>query len=409
MRQEKMKLTLVISPTMDRWAKKNIAEHKKVRLSKRARMYYRPSDWKNTHLTIHGKVKADRLSVGQAPKADVSKHGPDKAKRLGFVTTTTYNSLMGLDKKTQSIWISEKSHQIMLGCDPEFVVTDTEGAGIYGDTAMGYSFGDPAKKAAQLGSDGPCVEIRPTPEDTPEALVNNIKTLLVNNTGKIRDLLWVGGASYRDKTMSRRFPIGGHIHFGLPNLPGAANNTNKLLQNQIVRVLDEMVAVPLVRIDTPMPSERRLKLGYGKFHDMKAFDYKFEWRVPSGIWLIHPMVAKAVLSVSKAVVEECWKRYEDRDCDSKFMLEKDRKDNLLKSFSCLDTEKIREFVNNSKASDIKVDLVREIQKKVRQMSTYPVYKEGIDDFFNLCATTNSTPTKKQLLLKSGWLENKSFK
>jgi hypothetical protein len=120
------------------------------------------------------------------------------------------------------------------------------------------------------------------------------------------------------------------------------------------------------------------------------------------------MLANAVLSVSKAVVEECWKRYEDRDCDKKFMLETNRKDNLLKSFSCLETEKVRALVNNSKVSDVNVNLVRDIQKKIREMSTYPTYKGGIDDFFRVCAATKATPTKRQLFLKRGWLEEKSF-
>lgn len=409
MRQEKMQLTLTISATMDKWAKRNKIEHNKVRLSKRARMHYRPSDWKNSLLTVRGEAKEDKLHIGQAAKADVKKHGAAKAKRLGFVTTATYNALMGKNRSNKSIWITEKSHKITLGCDPEFVVTDKDWKGIYGDTAMGYNFNDHAKKAAKFGSDGPCVELRPDPENEVDALIDSISALFKSPAAKkIEDYHWIGGASYRDKSMPRRYPIGGHIHFGLPNLPGAARNTNLMLQNQIVRVLDEMVALPLVRMDTPMPGERRSSLNYGKFNDIKRSNYKFEWRVPSGIWLIHPTVARSVLAVSKAVVEECWKRYEDRDCNHKFMLEPNRDDNLLKSFSCSKTEVVRSLVNSSKVSDVEVDLVRDIQKRARQMSTYPSYKDGVDDFFRLCSNTKTTPTKTQLLLKPGWLEDKDW-
>ena len=55
MKEEKMNLVLVPSPTMDEWSKKNIEEHNKIRLSKRARVHYGPSEWKNISFHPEGK------------------------------------------------------------------------------------------------------------------------------------------------------------------------------------------------------------------------------------------------------------------------------------------------------------------------------------------------------------------
>ena len=406
MRQEEMQLVLSISTEMDRLSETDSSEHEKIRLSKKARAYYQPSEWRVTNLTVQGIESSKKLRIGQAIKKDIKKYKGGKIEQLGFVTTETYNKLAGTNKP---IWISESSNEIKIGADPEFVVTDGNGAGIYGDTAMGYDFHDPAKKAAKFGSDGPCIELRPDPSDTPEGLVERIKSLLQSpEADKIQDLTWVGGATYRDRTMSRRYPIGGHIHFGLPNLPGAAKNTNQMLQNQIARILDELVAVPLVRIDTPMAGDRRVSLNFGRFNEIRGGNKKFEWRVPSGIWLIHPTLSFAVLSIAKAVTEECWKKYEDRGCSIDFMLKPSNKDTLLKAFKCLDTETVRSLVNTSKISGVSTDLVESIRKRVSNMSTYPKYKEGIDLFFKICGAENAAPTKSQLLIKKGWLEGKSF-
>lgn len=407
MKQEKMQLTLVASPTMDKWAEKNSAEHNKIRLSKRARKYYEPSDYKNMYINIHGILKEGRLKIGQAAKADIKKTGPKETRTIGFVTAKTYETLMGNKGEKESIWISEGSLPITLGCDPEFVVLRDSGEALYGDAVLGYSFSDPAKKSAKFGSDGPCLELRPDPSNNVEGLVNNIRKLLLEdntNRNKIINYRWIGGASYRNQNMDRRYPIGGHIHFGLPNIEGGAINPNKMIQNRIARVLTELVGVPLVRIDTPKAGERRTSLGYGKFEDVKNYDHRFEWRTPSGIWLVHPDITYGVLGTSKAVAEECWKKYEDNDCNKDFMLETNSRNNLQKSLGCLETEKVRSLINQSKASDIDSELLNSIHNKLKAMSNYNKYKQEIDTLFNICSKEKLTQNK--LFLKRGWLEKK---
>lgn len=400
MKREKMQLTLVPSPYMDRKAKKSASEHKKVRLSRRARMFYGPSDWQKIYLKVHGSANEANLRIGQAMKGDINKHGAQESKRIGFVTTQTYEKLMGKAKK-KSIWISEPSERITIGCDPEFALVKDSGEAAYADTAF-------TDKWAQLGSDGPCAELRPDASDSVEGLVRNIERLLKNNSRTIEKFKWIGGATYSHRLMSRRYPIGGHVHFGLPNLPGAARNSEHILQRRVGRILDEMVAVPLVRIDTPLPAERRGALRYGRFEDMKTYDYKFEWRVPSGLWLVHKDLTFAILCTAKAVVEEAWKRYADRDCERHFMMDSGDGDNLITSFGCIRTERVRDLVNNAVASSVDTDLVRDIHRRLKQMSTYCLYKDQIDLFIKLCCSSKMPLPTSKLELRRSWINGQAL-
>ena len=305
-----------------------------------------------------------------------------------------------ISKVQKETWISETAQKITIGTDPEFVLTDTKtGLGIYGDTVF-------ENKWAQLGSDGPCAELRPNPSNNVEDLIKNIEILLVNAPDKLKTYGWIGGATYQSKEMSRRYAIGGHIHFGLPDIPGAGQSPKHILQRRIVRILDELIALPLIRIDTPNPEFRRNLEGYGRFEDAKTYDIKFEWRVPSGIWLVHKEIATAVLGSAKAVVEECWKKYEDRDYNEEFMLcTRENIDNLLTSFECLNTEEVRNKVNEARTSSISTELVGNIHTRLRKMSTYCRYKEEINNFFKICCSSDFPLPAKKLELKLSWLNN----
>lgn len=396
-----MQLRLVISPTMDLWAKKNEAEHERIRLSRKARDYYQPTNWEKILLVVHGTRRTKELRISQAPQGEVKNIGAAESTNIGFVTTNTYKELMGVKKSKEEIWISEKTENITVGCDPEFVLVNDVGTGIYADTAFGNKWGN-------LGSDGPCAEIRPEPSNDVDTVINNIANLL-NDEAKTKDILkyeWLGGATYHHPTMTRRYPIGGHIHLGLPaNV--MAQGVNEFYLNRIARILDEMVAIPLVRIDTPLPGERRTKMGYGKFGDIR-FDqynlYKFEWRVPSGVWMIHKDIARVVVGTTKAITEEAWKRFEESNYNHNYMLHVSDDNNILRSFSCEDSEIVRNLINKASAKEVSIALVHSIHNKLKRMSNYHRYKEIIDDFIKICC--KDPPTENSLNLKPSWLENK---
>lgn len=408
MRRQKMQLTLMPSKVMDKWARNNEEEHNKIRLSKRARMHYKPSDWGNARIKVHGNTKESHLVLSTAPLEEVKKLGPKNAKKVGFVTTKTFNYLM--DKPTdgiqKGIWISENAQTITVGCDPEFVLIKDSGELQYADNVSTIT-----DKWAPFGSDGPCMELRPGPSQDVSELVKNMKSLFQDNAGKIEQFKWLGGASYGHQSMSRVYYIGGHMHFGLPK----GNEFSDVgIQLRVGRILDELVAVPLIRMDTPQPSRRRTvacdgsgKI-YGAFGDTKGGDYKFEWRVPSGIWLIHPDLSHCILSTSKAVVEEVWRRFEDSGKRREFMMGVEGKDNLQSSFDCRDSEEVRTLVNLSKISDVSISDIRKIHIKLKGMATYSRYKSEIDEFIKLCCSKSMPVSNKKLDLKPGWLHGKTL-
>ncbi len=396
-----MKLKLVISPTMDRWAKSRKDEHERIRMSKKAREFYQPTDWGKILLIVHGTKATKELKISQAPESEMRSVGAVETTNVGFVTSETYKELMGPGKKINEIWISEKTENITVGCDPEFVLVKDDGSAVYADTVFGDKWSD-------LGSDGPCAEIRPGPSNNIDEVINNISSLL-NNEAKTKNILkydWLGGATYHHPSMNRRYPIGGHIHLGLPR-EVISRGINEFYLKRVARVLDEMVALPLVRIDTPLPRERRAVLGYGKFEDIRyktKTPFKFEWRVPSGIWMVHKDLARAVIGTTKAVTEEAWKRFQDSKFNHNFMLHINNENNLLSSFSCMDSEVVRRTVNESCAGDVSLTLINDIHNRLKQMSNYPQYKEIIDDFIKICC--KNPPSNHRLSLKPSWLENK---
>lgn len=408
MKSARMELVLIPSAQMDKWAQRNTNEHLKIRMSKKARLNYRPSEESNIYIRVHGSAAEEKLKLDAATKEDIKKHGFSKTETIGFVTSKTYAKLMGTanndDKAMDKIWVSENTKSITVGADPEFVLTEPDGQGIYADTILGD------QKWSNVGSDGPCAELRPDPSQEVGTLISNIESLLRNNTAIIQEYGWVGGATYRTSSMYRRFSIGGHIHFGLPSIPGAALDTDTILQLRIARVLDELVALPLVRIDTPMAYDRRRVSGYGKFADVRTGAYKFEWRVPSGLWLVNKELAHAVISVAKSVVEECWVKYENRDYNKNFMLNEAgiKATSMTIAFECGPTEQIRNLINNAENSSVSTELIRAIHGKLKNMSTYPLYKDEIKTFVGICCSDKMPLAPEKLELRESWIHNKGL-
>lgn len=406
MREERMRVELRPSKEMDSAATEDAGEHNIVRLPSRARVYYNPSEaWDKIYLVVKG-AKDRKLRIRQAYKKDITSI-IDKSKldNVGFVTTKTYTSIVKQGNKTcDNIWVSEDSETIIIGCDPEFVIVNDKGIAVYADTVLDANGNT---KWDKLGSDGPCAELRPDPSEDVSKVLKNIELLLKNKSGAITDYKWIGGASYKHPNMDRRYVIGGHIHLGRPaDVVKKDNQDLYACQRAITRVLDELIGIPLIRIDTPMPTERRKE--YGKFGDVRADLHKIEWRVPSGIWLVHPTIARAVLSATKAVVEECWKRYKDRDLNDKFLLVKNTDDNIYNSFGCLDDERARLVLNNSKITDVSDQMVNSLMAKYKKMSTYHKYKDEIDLFVKLCMSKKHPLSEKYLELRDGWLVNKQL-
>lgn len=390
-------------------------EHGYIRIPRRARLYFNSRGErlvvtvdKNTKvLHIRPAYRSDLTSLKQ--QLEAGEIGEEEAKATGFVTTATFQQMTRFVKKEtvdKYSFLTDGIEDIKIGGDPEFVLVDPATRRFkYAQQVPGLSL------EAQLGHDGPLAEVRPPPEITAEGLVNNIRTIFKRDRNKMEPWLWYGGAAYRapDQAPNERVVhVGGHIQFGNPLLlpEGQVNSIYK----QTVRVLDETVALPLVRIDTPLPAHRRNQFWngygrYGRWSDFKPKENRFEWRVPSGLWLTHPDIAQAVLGTSKAVVESCYQMMADKDFDDSWICARADRKGFLKSWGALNARQVEKLINDAEPTAVEIALVNRAAKKLRGLDNYSKYKAEIEEFLRLVRLSDKDKANINLDLKDTWLNN----
>jgi hypothetical protein len=420
MRYPKIPIELRASKTMSE--KNDKSENEYIRLPKLSRDYCDPqgdfievvcSSGETLELEIHRAFSEDCKNISKNRLINAA-----DGKIMGFVTQTTYNKILNKNKKSaENIWVSESVDNLVLGSDPEFGLVETKGemAGsfLYADATLPNSHNE------QLGTDGPCMELRPNPSETVEDHVKNISKLLKIGDKKkeLTDKLWWSGASYKSDLQPRRYTMGGHIHIGNPRaleFDEHGDNNPETVHRRVIRVLDELVGLPLTRIDAPEAAHRRKANAgggpYGYFGDFRVQNGRFEWRTPSAVWLTHPNIARAVLGTVKAVSEECYRRMLDKKFDHKWLCARfDTKVSFLKDMECASDTHVKEVLHSSSPDVVPVDAMASIHGRLKKMSTYPKYKNYIDDFVKY---TSCSPEKAAAIkfdkFRENWLTDRKF-
>lgn len=180
-------------------------------------------------------------------------------------------------------------HTAMLGADPEFVLRNARGKIAFASNYAGKDgpFGCDAIVLRSFRKIYPLAELRPRPSTEVRQLIVNLHRTMQLAARRIADdsLEWLAGGM-----PVRGFPLGGHIHFsGVP------------LTSELLRALDNYVALPLVLIEDGTTGNRKPKYGFlGDFRRQRHGG--FEYRVlPS--WMVSPVVTRGVLSLAKLVSE----------------------------------------------------------------------------------------------------------
>lgn len=185
--------------------------------------------------------------------------------------------------------ISFNKKSVIMGTDPEFML-----ANIKSGTLVPASYFFP--RLGEVGCDNirlpnrkhrPVAELRPAPASNPASLVNNLRQTMqrANQLAPYRNLKWVAGV------MPLGFPIGGHIHFsGLP------------LSNQLLRALDQYLALPLFFLE-PEKAARDRRKRYGLLGEYRTKNHGgFEYRTPPS-WLIDPLTALGTLTLGHLIAQ----------------------------------------------------------------------------------------------------------
>ncbi len=186
--------------------------------------------------------------------------------------------------------------ELTIGCDPEY--------GIIKGGRLITPSDIISNSVNEFGIDGSgrVAELRPPHSTTPHGLTMNIAKVLIEGVSRhsaILDYKMKAGGTAVDE------PIGGHIHFGHPQL-------KKPEKARIVgQALDKTLAVLVLMVeDQEEALNRRIGSSYGNIGNGNYRDqpWGMEYRVlPS--WLTSPEECEAVLSLSYIIASE----HEDED------------------------------------------------------------------------------------------------
>lgn len=362
------------------------------------------------NLFVQGKVLT--LEVKSAYKEDIA--ALKRAVKTGEVAETEAGVTCFLAPEVfarlfpgrgASAYLSNSVDSIKLGGDPEFVLVNPSTMRFqYAEHLSNLSLQD------ELGHDGPLAEVRPPPSDSAEGLVHNIRTILARDKHKVDNFLWFSGAAFQSPThpTDRIVHIGGHIQFGDPaNIPP---HQKTAIYKNIVRVLDETVGLALVRVDTPLPHHRRNKKWknygrYGRWGDYKAKENRFEWRVPSGLWLTHPTIAQAVLGTARAVVLSCYQDMADRGFSDNWICARMDRKGFLRHRGVERADLVQKAINNADPREVPDKMLDTIASKLESMETYEEHKAEIDEFLRLVRLNEDDIWAINLNTRNAWLED----
>lgn len=178
---------------------------------------------------------------------------------------------------------------VVFGMDPEFLLRNSQGKIVPASRYLPSKGGAGYDSATVLGRKHihPLAELRPEPSDNVTILVNNLRRTMWIAATQITDhsLQWIAGGM-----PIQGLPLGGHLHM-----------SGITLNSQLIRALDNYLALPLIMIEDTSTGGRRKK--YGRLGDIRRPGHGgFEYRtLPS--WIVSPSITKGVLALISLIVQ----------------------------------------------------------------------------------------------------------
>lgn len=425
----------MVSESMGKNQKEGRNEKGLVRMSQSAREHMgfesQVELWPETKNAIEGKIKqAVLLQIFHSFKNDVNtikklvndgELSKDDSKRVGFVTQSVYDKIINGSNNKNNVWISETIEDVPIGADPEFLLFSPEGEVLNAGMVSGFSY------HSKLGSDGAMAELRPDPSTTAEGLVQNIKKLFNDDglTGPIKDLQWKSGCYYHDG--NRAYPIGGHVHYGNPLKIAEIDQTDRLnFFRSVNKIIDELLAVPLIRLDGYDGNGRRTlsNMGrYGWFGELRMSSGRLEHRTLSGVWLAHPELSVAVLGTAKAIIEEIYRHVSDNKFSMEYITHPHASSNtvynegfdlwgempLTTDLRCTKSSKeMHELLNKANLKYVNASFVKKWYNRMKEMSTYEQYSDSIDKLYAVLKAPEKKILSLNTDLKDCWVNDVEF-
>jgi len=386
----KVQLRLLASKTMS-----DKGENSIIRFPRKAREYFGFSN--NQVVLGKGKYQTN-LQVKQAYKADIrrlagmiqqGKLSDEEATSVGFVSRTVQQRI---NRKEGNVWVSDGVGSITVGADPEFGLIGHGGILTRGSNVVPHD--------GRFGSDGPSVEVRPPPDRDHLVVVKRIEEILRSPPEAADKFKWQGGATFRDK--NRVYWFGGHIHLGRP--AQIQEDVALDVYQKIATVLDSLLALPMCRFDAPDPHRRRngCQYHYGKAGDIRA-DYpeqdRFEYRVLSGLWLVHPTLAKIAIGAAKCITETAYGRVADKKFDYEWATAAASRTGLVKSFKLKNLREVGGIINRAKPEEVTVEMVKSWKRQLKGLDFFDEYAAELRA---LMALAVAAPEELNLDIRDNW-------
>lgn len=441
----KSPLILIASDKMDSNKKKGRHEDKLIRMGSKARENLGLAGEKTVELwpdtiDIDDRLFRSRvLSIYESYAEDLDKLKTSKMPKedylkVGFVTSRTFSYICRDGRRKKSnIWIADTIEDTIIGADPEFLLMAREGTYKYASEVQGFGYAD------ELGSDGPWAEIRPKPAIGIDKFVGNIQNLLTThpNASLIEDYTWLSGCYYYGLREGcnggeRDWPLGGHIHLGTPSiLAKAIENSGRYrdaMFSCLYKVLDEYLAVPLMRLDGIDNSIKRRK-EYGHYGDIRIDGGRLEYRTLSSEWLDHPALAAAILGTAKAISHAFFKSLEESGYNEASVMTKStlgsnsnlsiytffdplfndwKSIEVMQAFKAITSSSTMKNILNKGEIGFTNDFFNNHKRLLRNLSTYREYAEYIDMFLDVIRLSDDDLGSIDRNLRHTWVEEAGF-
>jgi len=419
---KKSKLILVISDTMtDR------SENSVIRMSANTRKGF-------GNAVKFSNDKPVSLDVERAYLVDLRKtqsseeYSEEERSRVGFVSKSTFERIVEKPVLEKPKVEEKPMETITMGADPEFLLYDENNTVVPANNIM--------QKYGKLGCDGAMAEIRPDPATTTDGLIDNINSIFRDKTitERIGNYKWMSGCYYKDD--HRDYPLGGHIHVGnIETVKSTQAQSRYVFFAMLNKILDELLSIPLSRLDGKEPGScRRTSCGfapgggYGYFGEWRECQGRFEHRTLSGMWLIHPTVATAVMGVARAVIKEAYVRMRSNGYKLEYVCPLENREvfkpnhnawksgfdgwekiPLLLDMRCTkSSELMNKLLNSSDSGKINATFLREWQEKLRSFSTYKEYEQYIKLLVEILKIPVVEVQRFERQIQKNWIEKSKF-
>ena len=355
--------------------------------------------------------------------------------RVVFVSSKTFKDLGGVGDlldfaKVEEVIKKVKVEEItklLIGTDPELLLVHN-GKVVPASSINGFT------KQSKFGSDGPMAELRPDPAFGAEGLVENLRKIINDDNvqAKINGLELISACYHEEE--QRDYPVGTHVHIDNPEkIAALPTEQRRNLFAVTNKIMDELLTLPLIRLDGPKGHNRRAKCkmsmangfggnygkGYGYFGEWRECHGRLEHRSLSGLVLSNPEIATAVFGTAQAIAEAAYNEALKNDLNREFILPNKYNKNgiydvqfnnwgdipLAETLGCVTSSKdVNDMMNSSDRKTVTTNYIKKWLTKIRTLPTYGKFSKHVEALGDILSRSDKSLDGLDKNIKNTWKE-----